>query len=37
MEDCLLEECVLAILGDEGDDAGLMEEFGGGIEEESLI
>ena len=37
VEDCLLEECVLPVLGDEGDDAGKMEGFGGGIKEESLI
>ena len=37
MEDCLLEECEVAVLGDEGDNAGQMEGFGGGIEEESLI
>ena len=37
VEDCLLEECEVAVLGDEGDDAGQMEGFGGGIEEESLI
>ena len=37
MEDCLLEECEVAILGDEGGDAGQMGEFGGGFEEESLI
>ena len=36
MEDCLLE-CELAELGDEEDNAGDMEEFGGSIEEESLI
>ena len=37
MEDSFLEEYVVAVLGDEGDNAGQMEGFGGGIEEESLI
>ena len=37
VEDCLLEECEVAVLGDEGDNAGQMEAFGGNIEEESLI
>ena len=35
--DCLLEECELALLDDEGDNAGQREGFGGGIKEESLI
>ena len=37
LEDWFLEECELAVLDDEGDDAGQMGEFGGGFKEESLI
>ena len=36
MDICLLD-WELAELGDEGDNAGDMEEFDGGIKEESLI
>ena len=37
VEDCLLVDCEVAILDDEGGNAGQMGEFGGGFEEESLI
>ena len=33
LEDCLLVECEVAVLGDEGGDAGQMGSFGGGFKD----